>query len=84
MLHRVILFNKKWQNLPTLVISYKVIRGTNIFLIRYDENLHFQSLKKNYITFIKINSVPGPNLAKNNNIFFIFLGVTTYDMTTYG
>ncbi len=40
MLHHVT-FDEKWENWPILVISYKLIWGTNIFLTRYD-NLHFQ------------------------------------------
>ncbi len=33
LLHCVVTFNEKWQILPTLVISYKVIIGTNIFIM---------------------------------------------------
>ncbi len=39
MLHCAITFDEKLQNLSTLVISYKLIRGIIIFLIKYYKNL---------------------------------------------
>ncbi len=41
MLHHVVTFHDKWQNLPILVISHKVIRVINIFLTRYYETWDF-------------------------------------------
>ncbi len=58
MLHRAVRFELK-----ALVISYKVIRGINIFLIRF-ENLNFPP--KNIFTFLQIW------LQTLANIFFIF------------
>ncbi len=47
-LHRFAAFDEKWQNLPTLVISHKVIRDTKIYMTRYYENVDFQKWKKSF------------------------------------
>ncbi len=44
MLHHTVTFDEKWENLPTLVISYKVTIGTNNFLTKYYENVTFQKI----------------------------------------
>ncbi len=51
MLHCVVTLDKKWENWPTLIISYKVISGSNICLTRYYENLDFQ--KKRFFNIFK-------------------------------
>ncbi len=57
MLHHVITFDEKWQNLPTWVISYKVIRDGKTFLTIYYEiklDFFFKFFLKFFFTFLKI------------------------------
>ncbi len=59
MLQQVVTFDEKFENLLILVISYKVIMGIKILLIRHYENLDFQIL-----FYIFKNLTPSQNLAK--------------------
>ncbi len=59
---RVVTFDEKWQNWPTLVISYKVIRGAKTILNRY-ENFDFHKKKNDILQ----NSAPGQNVLKKSS-----------------
>ncbi len=58
MLHQVVTFDEKWKKLPSLIISYKVIRCTENTFTRYYDNFDFFDFLKIYyiyfFTFFKI------------------------------
>ncbi len=68
MLHCVVTFDEKCENLPTFVISYILIRGTKIVLSRHYENLDFQK-KYIHIQLKKIGTMP--KLVKTNYLFLL-------------
>ncbi len=63
-LHHLVTFDEKWENLPLLII-YKIIRSTNFFWTRYYENSYFKNLPTGQNL--------SPLLQTNNRLFFFFL-----------